>query len=81
MKHTPETSADLELFGRIRPDGNVDVLDADGCPATQIPTSMWWNVHPTVWPVGSDLGIGYDHPEGIVLTREDAERIGLELEG
>jgi len=35
-----------------------------------------------VYPVGSDgsHSVRYEHPEGIVISRNDAQRIGLEIE-
>lgn len=61
------------MFGRIRQDGNIDVLYADdGCVVTRIDAN--------IYPVGSQLGCRYEHPEGIVLTPEDAATIKLPLE-
>ncbi|EEL8285087.1 hypothetical protein DEI76_19000 [Salmonella enterica subsp. enterica serovar Agona] len=62
-----------EVFGRINAEGNVDVLYVeDGSDVTRLDAD--------VFPVGSDFGTRYDHPEGITLTREDAERIGIDIE-
>lgn len=61
------------FFGRAIGNGSVRVLHVeDGEPATRLEAP--------VWPVGSDLGAGYEHPNGIILTRADAEAIGLEIE-
>ncbi|EDI0780981.1 hypothetical protein G9D32_004456 [Salmonella enterica] len=63
-----------EVFGRINAEGNVDVLYVeDGSDVTRLDVDC-------VYPVGSDFGTRYDHPEGITLTREDAERIGIDIE-
>ncbi|EBR8049979.1 hypothetical protein QF13_000174 [Salmonella enterica subsp. enterica] len=63
-----------EVFGRINAEGNVDVLYVeDGSDVTRLDVD-------SVYPVGSEFGTRYDHPEGITLTREDAERIGIDIE-
>ena len=62
-----------KIFGRIRDDGNIDILYAsDGAPVTRIDAD--------VYPVESTLSARYEHPRGIVLTREDAESLGIEIE-
>ncbi len=33
-----------------------------------------------VFPVGSESGARYEHPEGIEITLADARRIGIEIE-
>jgi len=33
-----------------------------------------------VYPVNSDWGARYEHPRGIVLSLEDADRLGIEIE-
>lgn len=72
MTQTTDTNG-RPVFGRINPDGNVDVLDVEtGEAITRLDIS--------VYPVGSQFSARYDHPEGITLTRADAERIGLEIE-
>ena len=61
-----------DFFGRINQDGNVDVLHIDGAAATRLDAS--------VYPVGSDVSARYEHPAGIVLTRADADKLGIEIE-
>ncbi|AKF89466.1 hypothetical protein E4898_02155 [Salmonella enterica subsp. enterica serovar Anatum] len=62
-----------EVFGRINSEGNVDILFADsGESVTRLDAN--------VFPVGSDFGARYDHPEGITLTRADAESLGIDIE-
>lgn len=62
------------IFGRINSDGNITVLNTDsGEPVTRIDSDL-------LYPVGSNVSSRYEHPAGIVLTRQDAERIGLEIE-
>ena len=61
------------IFGRINAEGNVDILHVeDGYPVTRIDAD--------IYPVGSDLSTRYEHPEGITLTKEDAEALGIEIE-
>lgn len=62
------------LFGRVDENGNISVLDRDGYNATRI-----FGVG-GVYPVGSEFGLGYEHPEGITLTADDAAKIGLDIE-
>ena len=65
-----------ELFGRIDSNGNVVVLYAEcGESVTRIETE---DNH--VYPVDSQLSTNYEHPEGITLTRNDAEKLGIEIE-
>ena len=61
------------FFGRIDTDGNVIVLHESGERATRL-------ARPGVYPVGSNLGARYEHPEGIIITRDDANKIGLRIE-
>jgi hypothetical protein len=62
-----------EFFGRLDEAGNVCTLHAsDGLPATRLDAS--------VYPVGSQLSARYEHAEGIVLERADADRHGIEIE-
>ena len=63
----------MEMLGRINNVGNVDVLYVEsGEVVTRIDAN--------VYPVGSELSARYEHAEGIVLSRDDAEKIGLEIE-
>lgn len=61
------------LIGRINENGDVAVFDADnGAAATRIDAN--------VYPVGSSVSARYEHADGIVLSRDDAAKIGLEIE-
>ena len=61
------------LFGRVQDDGNIAVLfDDDGSVVTRMDVN--------VYPVGSSLSAKYEHSGGIILSREDAIRIGIEIE-
>ncbi len=62
-----------QLFGRMDRDGNVVLEDSDGGIVTRIDAD--------VYPVDSKLSAREEHPEGIVLTRLDAARLGVVLEG
>ncbi|MFT2491557.1 hypothetical protein ACMWND_20265 [Escherichia coli] len=67
------TASISEVFGRINSQGNVDILYADsGESVTRLDAD--------VFPVGSEFGARYDHPEGIEITLADARRIGIEIE-
>jgi len=60
----------MEIFGRINEDGNVAVLHcSDGSVVTRLDA--------TIYPVGSKLSARYEHPQGIVITLEDAARLEL----
>ncbi len=64
-----------KFFGRINDSGDVAVLhEADGAAATRLDVSLY--------AIGSDgsKSVRYEHPEGVVISRADAERIGLEIE-
>ncbi len=64
------------IFGRINSDGNIDVLYAEsGESVTYFDESI-----ATVYPVGSDLSAMWEHPAGIVLSKEDAAKISLSIE-
>ena len=63
------------FFGRLTDDGNVAVLRLeDGAPATRLAAA-------SVWPVGSSTSVRFEHPQGIVLSRTDADALGIEVEG
>lgn len=62
-----------QVFGRVNGEGNVDILEIEeGHHVNKL------NAH--VFPVGSETGARYDHPEGITLTLEDAKKLGIEIE-
>ena len=64
-----------EYFGRLRDDGNVDVLYADG-GGRVIQIEEW----DTIYPVNSHLSCAWEHPEGIVLSIYDAKELRLTIE-
>lgn len=62
-----------EIFGRVNENGNVAILYAEsGEAVTRLDAS--------VYPVGSNLSARYEHPSGIILSREDANKLGLQIE-
>lgn len=63
-----------EVFGRVNEDGNVDVLYVETGEAVNRLDA------PDVFPVGSEFGCTWDHPEGITITKEDAIRLVLDIE-
>lgn len=63
------------IFGRTDLDGNIAIFQTkDGRPVTRM--ENWAGIY----PVGSRLSAAYEHPEGIIISREDAEEIGIEIE-
>lgn len=56
-------------FYRLNENGNAVVFNEDGEQATTIDSN--------VYPVGSSVSARYDHPNGIILTVEDAENVGI----
>lgn len=64
-----------EFFGRTNENGDVVVLHVeDGAAATRMDCSLY-----TV-DSGGSKSVCYEHPEGLVISRADAEKIGLEIE-
>ncbi|WP_259469188.1 hypothetical protein [Salmonella enterica] len=62
-----------QVFGRINEEGNVDILEIEeGYHVNRL--------NANVFPVDSETGARYDHPEGITLTLEDAKKLGIEIE-
>lgn len=57
------------MFYRIDTNGNAQIFNEDGTPATRIDAN--------VYPVGSTLSARYEHADGITLTVADAESIGI----
>ena len=63
-----------EIFGRLDENGNVRVLyAASGAEVREL--------NADVYPFGSSRPVRYEHPDGIILSQEDAARIGLDIEG
>ena len=60
-----------KMFYRIE-NGNARIFHESGDAVTRIDAN--------VYPVGSNCSARYEHPEGIVLTIADAEKIGIEKE-
>lgn len=61
------------MFYRVNDNGDADILNSeDGSRVTRIDAS--------VYPVGSLVSARYEHPEGIVLSINDAEAIGIAAE-
>lgn len=60
------------MFYRINEQQNAQIFNDDGSVASRIDAD--------VYPVGSDTSTRYEHPEGIVLSVEDAKKIGISEE-
>ena len=64
---------DKTIFGRITENGNVAILDVeDGSAITRLDANLY--------PVGSSVSTRYEHPEGIVLSKDDAVKAGISIE-
>lgn len=61
------------MFGK-NDNGNVAIFCDDGTAITR--NANWW----TLYPVGSQLSCAYEHPQGIVLSRQDTEYLHIEIE-
>lgn len=63
-----------DVFGRINSEGNVDILDInEGCRVNRLDVDG-------IYPVNSNFSTRYDHPEGIVISLADAQKLGIEIE-
>lgn len=63
-----------EVFGRINEQGNVDILYInDGDRVTRLDVDG-------CYPVNSSLSTRYEHSNGIVLTVEQCNELGIEIE-
>ena len=61
-----------EMFYRVDENGNAVVFHDSGEVVTKIDAS--------VYPVDSDFSARYEHPNGIVLTVADSEKVGIKSE-
>jgi len=62
-----------EIFGLLDDNNNVTIFYAeDGSPVTMIDAN--------IYPVDSELSTRYEHPEGITISRDDAEKLCIEIE-
>ena len=61
-----------KMFYRITDEGNAEIFNNDGQAVTRIDAN--------VYPVGSILSAMHEHPEGVILTVEDAESLNIEPE-
>jgi hypothetical protein len=60
------------MFYRINDEGNAQIFEDNGEVVRRIDAN--------VYPIGSDLSARYEHPNGIVLSVADAEKIGINFE-
>jgi hypothetical protein len=61
------------VFGRMNRDGNVMVLGNEDGEAIR-------KLNANKYPVDSGLSCRCEHAQGIVLTIQDAEDLGIEIE-
>ena len=59
------------MFYRITEEGNAQIFHTSGEMVARI------YGEPRIYPIGSPLSCEYEHPKGIILTIEDAEKIGI----
>lgn len=63
-----------EIFGRVTSLGHISLHYAiDGMAVTRLDETG-------IYPVGSNHGCKYEHPEGIVLTAADAAKLHITIE-
>jgi len=66
-------NANTNIFGRFDEDGTIMLLHVeDGHAVTRLDADCY--------PVGSNLSTRWEHPEGIIITPEDAARLGIAIE-
>lgn len=64
-----------EIFGRVTDSGDVSLhYSVDGGAVTRLDGVVGF------YPVDADLSVQYEHATGIVLSRADAIRLGVEIE-
>ena len=64
----------MDIFGRKVANG-IELFHKSGEALTQA-ESDW----PVVYPVNSSSGWHYEHPQGIVISAEDAEKNSIAVE-
>jgi hypothetical protein len=67
---------DTSIFARRNDAGDFSILDAEGRPVTRLSSGEY----PSVYPVGSELGAGYEHAEGIVLDEASVMECEIDFE-
>ena len=62
-----------EIFGRITENGDVAIFNAvDGDVVTKLDAN--------VYPINSSQSARYEHPDGIVLTKDDTTKLKIQIE-
>ncbi len=61
------------MFYRVNNDDTADLFHDCGDRVTRIDTDY----RTTAYPIGSDLSVEYEHPEGITVEVCDAKNMGL----
>lgn len=61
------------MYGKMTPKGHVELFHSDGKRVTRLVTKT------PVWPVGSGLSTAWTHPDGLVIHRENAEKLKIEI--
>ena len=60
-----------EVFGRINEEGSVDLFYMNGERANRIDAN--------VYPINSSVSARYEHPEGVTISKKDADRLGVQI--
>jgi hypothetical protein len=61
----------MKIYGEYDEDMNVRLFYEDGVSVNRLDD--------VVYPVGSNVSALYEHPEGIVLSKSDAEKLKIEI--
>jgi len=64
-----------DVFGRVDDAGNIVLLHCEDGDAVRRLDDV-----DGLYPVDSQFGVKYEHPAGIIITREDAEKFGIVIE-
>jgi hypothetical protein len=64
-----------EIFGRVTEAGSIALFHTG---SGEVVTRLFTDT--IIYPIGSNLSCGYEHPNGIVISREDADKIGITIE-
>ncbi|NIU96638.1 MAG: hypothetical protein GWN57_10190 [Nitrospinaceae bacterium] len=65
-----------EIFGRKNHAGNIELFHASGERVTRLDSDLY----PAIYPVQSSLSAHYEHPGGIIITQNDANRLNITMD-
>ena len=64
------------IFGRTLESGDVALFYEDGHVLDRLDTTPY----APAYCVDDGLGAAYEHPNGLIITRQDARRLDIEIE-